>query len=114
MGLFRRPLLVLLAALVLTNVVTGWIAHHAIKQRGRAEAERDVAAARADQYKAAAEDAERAALVAQQTARQAEADRISAHKRLAELERTQPDVKAWADAPVPPAVLACLRNDNCH
>lgn len=114
MGLLRRPLLVLLAALVLTNVVTGWIAHHAIKQRGRAEAEKAVATARAEQYKAAAEAAERAALVAQQAARQAEASRIAAHKRLAELERAQPDVKAWSDAPIPAAALECVRNDNCH
>lgn len=109
-----KPLLIVLAALVLTNLATGWIAHHAIKQRGRAEAERDVAAARAEQYKAAAEAAERAALVAQQAARQAEASRIAAHKRLAELERTQPDVKAWSDAPIPAAVLECVRNDKCH
>jgi len=109
-----KPLLIVLAALLLTNIATGWVAQHAIKQRGRAEAEKAVATARAEQYKAAAEAAERAALVSQQAARQAEADRISAHKRLAELERTQPDVKAWADAPVPPAVLACLRDNNCH
>ena len=109
-----KPLLIVLAALVLTNIATGWVAQRAIKERGRAEAEMAVATARAEQYKAAAEAAERAALVAQQAARQAEASRIAAHKRLAELERTQPDVKAWADAPVPPAVIACLRNDNCH
>lgn len=109
-----KPLLIVLAALLLTNIATGWIAQHAIKERGRAEAERDVAAARADQYKAAAEDAERAALVAQQAARQAEADRAAAHRRLAELERMNPDVRAWADTPIPGAVLECLRNDNCH
>lgn len=109
-----KPLLIVLAALLLTNIATGWIAQHAIKQRGRAEAEKAVATARAEQYKAAAEAAERAALVAQQAARQAEADRISAHKRLAELERAQPDVKAWSDAPIPVAALECLRDNNCH
>lgn len=109
-----KPLLIVLAALVLTNLATGWVAQHAIKQRGRAEAEKAVATARAEQYKAAAEAAERAALVAQQAARQAEADRISAHKRLAELERAQPDVKAWSDAPIPVAALECLRDNNCH
>jgi len=109
-----KPLLIVLAALVLTNLATGWVAQHAIKERGRAEAEKAVATARAEQYKAAAEAAERAALVAQQAARQAEADRISAHKRLAELERAQPDVKAWSDAPIPATALECVRNDNCH
>lgn len=114
MKLLSKPLLIVLAALVLTNLATGWLAQHAIKERGRAEAERAVATARAEHYKAAAEDAERAALVAQQAARQAEANRIAAHQRLAELERAQPDVKAWADDPVPAGVLECVRNDNCH
>lgn len=109
-----KPLLIVLAALVLTNLATGWVAQHAIKERGRAEAEKAVATARAEQYKAAAEAAERAALVAQQAARQAEARRIAAHKRLAELERAQPDVKAWSDAPIPAAALECLRDNNCH
>ena len=114
MKLLSKPLLVVLAALVLTNIATGWVAQHAIKERGRAEAERAVATARAEHYKTAAEDAERAALVAQQAARQAEASRIAAHQRLAELERTQPDVKTWADDPVPDGVIECLRDDNCY
>lgn len=125
MGLLGRPLLVLLAALVLTNVVTGWLAHHAIRERARVEAEaaaeiartRDEAVAarrRAEQYRAAAEAAERAAMVAQQAARQAEAARSAAHRRLAELERANPDVRAWADTPIPGAVLECLRGDACH
>lgn len=109
-----KPLLIALAALVLTNIATGWVAQHAIKERGRAEAEVAAATARAEQYKTIVKDAERAALVAQQKARQAETQRVAAHKKMAELERTQPDVKAWSEAPIPATALECLRDNDCH
>lgn len=99
--------------LIATNAASLWIAKHATEKSGALQAELSQAEASNQALREQAQRAEQAALIAQQAQRKAEAERTKASKKLAELERTQPDVKAWADAPVPPAVLACLRDENC-
>lgn len=112
--IFSKPLLIGAAVLLATNLATGAIAYHAIKARGKAEAATAVATARANEYKANQERAEQAALLAQDLRRKADAGRAKALKRLDELERTQPDVKAWADVPLPGGVIECLHAPDCH
>lgn len=105
--------LIVIGVLVATNAATGWIAKHALQKQGALRAELSQAEASNKALREQAERAEAAALIAQQAQRQAETERAKAHKRLADLERSKPDVKAWSDAPVPADVLACLRDENC-
>lgn len=108
----KRWVLAVFAVLVLTNVASGWLVLHMSEAKGEAVARAEQAEASNQTLRIELDKAEQAAATAAAARQQAEHQRQQALKQLAELERTQPDVKAWSSVPVPSAVLELLQNDN--